>query len=162
MEDYRPTYTSSWALVIGINVYRSAHRLQYAVNDAETVSEKLTSRFNFPTENVIILKDDQATRNNIVTSFFRLKDLTQPNDRVIFYFAGHGHTYAGRRSDVGFLVPVDGNPKELGTLLRWDELTRDADFIPAKHIGAGLIRFITSNANKTIADTVPGWINYSS
>jgi hypothetical protein len=31
-------------------------------------------------------------------------------------------------------VPVDGKPDDLSTLIRWDDLTRNADLIPAKHI----------------------------
>jgi uncharacterized caspase-like protein len=31
-------------------------------------------------------------------------------------------------------VPYDGNPEKLATLIRWDELTRNADLITAKHI----------------------------
>jgi hypothetical protein len=35
---------------------------------------------------------------------------------------------------VGFLVPVDGDPTKLDSLIRWDELTRNADLIQAKHV----------------------------
>ena len=36
--------------------------------------------------------------------------------------------------EVGYLVPQDGDLTQLATLIRWDELTRNADLIPAKHI----------------------------
>lgn len=39
-----------------------------------------------------------------------------------------------RRGDVGFLVPYDGDVNDLSSLIRWDQLTRSADLIPAKHI----------------------------
>ena len=51
----------------------------------------------------------------------------------MFFFAGHGHTLAGRR-ETGFLVPQDAHPDDLSTLIRWDEFTRNADLIPAKHM----------------------------
>ena len=43
-------------------------------------------------------------------------------------------TAQGYRETVGFLVPVDGIPSSKNTLIRWDELTRNADLIAAKHV----------------------------
>ncbi len=40
----------------------------------------------------------------------------------------------GNRGEVGFLVPVDGTPAKTSTLIRWDDLTRNAELIKAKHI----------------------------
>jgi hypothetical protein len=34
----------------------------------------------------------------------------------------------------GFLVPCDGDVSNLASLIRWDDLTRGADLIEAKHI----------------------------
>jgi hypothetical protein len=39
----------------------------------------------------------------------------------------------GKRVEVGFLVPCDGDPKNLASLIRWDELTKNSELIPAKH-----------------------------
>lgn len=50
------------------------------------------------------------------------------------FFAGHGETIDGMRGPVGYLVPVDGDPDNLNTLIRWGELTQHAELIPAKHI----------------------------
>ena len=50
------------------------------------------------------------------------------------FFAGHGYTHKGRRGEVGYLVPVDGKSDDLSTLVRWDDLTRNSDLVPAKHI----------------------------
>ena len=57
-----------------------------------------------------------------------------PNDRIFVFFAGHGMTQTGRRGEVGFLVPYDGDLGNLSTLIRWDDLTRNAELIVAKHI----------------------------
>ncbi len=68
--------------------------------------------------------------------FLLLADTSKvgPDDKVLIFFAGHGHTVPGRRGETGFLVPVDGKADKLSTLIRWDELTRNADLIPAKHM----------------------------
>jgi len=56
------------------------------------------------------------------------------DDRVIVFYAGHGHTLTGIRGEVGYLVPYDADPDDTSTLIRWDELTRNADLIRAKHL----------------------------
>jgi len=61
-------------------------------------------------------------------------DAIAPDDRVVVFFAGHGVTRSGRRGEVGYLVPVDGDVTKLSTLLRWDDLTRNSDLIVAKHL----------------------------
>jgi uncharacterized caspase-like protein len=71
-----------------------------------------------------------------MSAYMRLtdRDLVGPDDRLIIFFAGHGHTASGRRGETGFLVPVDGDVTNLASLVRWEELTRCADLIPAKHV----------------------------
>ena len=104
---YRPKYEDSWALVIGINDYRYASPLEYARNDAEAVCDLLTHRFNFPEANVILLTDEEATRDKIMVALDALESNVADDDRVLVFFAGHGHTQTGHRREVGFLVPAD-------------------------------------------------------
>lgn len=133
---YQPQYSNSWALVIGINKYQNVSPLGYATNDAVALAELLEKRFKFPKENISLLIDEAGTREAIRKAFmdYMVKNRTQPDDRLLIFFAGHGHTETGKRGEVGFLVPVDGNVSDLSTLIRWDEFTRNADLIPAKHI----------------------------
>lgn len=128
-------YGASHALIIGINEYAHASPLSYAVSDALAIKEILVTDFNFKEKNVALLTDANATRHAILQSFLRLAaDDVALDDRVIVFFAGHGHTRTGGRGDVGFLVPHDGFLDDLSTLIRWDELTRNADMIRAKHM----------------------------
>jgi len=108
----------------------------HAVNDASAVAEILATKFGFPEDNVKLLLDSSASRENIMKEFLLLADSSKvgPDDRILIFFAGHGHTVSGRRGETGFLVPVDGKADELATLIRWDELTRNADLISAKHM----------------------------
>jgi hypothetical protein len=133
---YNPRYDNSHALIIGINRYQSVPPLAHARNDAEAVAATLHARFGFPNENIAILLDEKATRAAISTAFLRFANnsVTRPDDRLIVFYAGHGHTMSGRTREVGFLVPVDVKIDDLSTLIRWDELTRNADLIQAKHI----------------------------
>jgi hypothetical protein len=131
---YRPLYTSSHALVIGINQYPNAP-LGYARQDAEAVRDILRDRFAFPEQNITTLLDAEATRDRILSVFLTYAEgAVGPDDRLVIFFAGHGCTRSGRRGEIGYLVPVDGDPNVLSTLLRWDDLTRNADLIAAKHV----------------------------
>jgi len=136
IKTYQSKYANSLALVIGINKYQNVSPLGYAVNDAKAVAELLVGRFKFPKENVTLLLDEKATADEIRRTFMGYTDngKTGPDDRLLVFFAGHGHTITGKRGEVGFLVPVDGKINDINTLVRWDELTRNADLVPAKHI----------------------------
>ena len=132
---YSPSYENSFALVIGINNYLNASPLGYAVNDAEVVAALLESNFDFKSENIKLLLNESATRNEIMSTFMSyVNGEISPNDRIFVFFAGHGMTQTGRRGEVGFLVPYDGDLGNLSTLIRWDDLTRNAELIVAKHI----------------------------
>jgi uncharacterized caspase-like protein len=128
-------YRDSHAIVIGIDKYKKAAPLGYAVNDAKAFADSLATRFNFPKKNIRLLTDKAATKSNILHSFLSFATGgTDINDRVIFFFAGHGHTVRGNRGEVGFLVPQEADTRNLASLIRWDELAKDSDLVDAKHI----------------------------
>ena len=133
---YEPTYGQSHALVIGINSYDHAPRLAHAQNDAEAFAQLLLDRFQFSKENLTVLTNADATKCQILSAFMKYAQdgNVVTDDRIVVFFAGHGHTVTGRRGETGFLLPVDGDPADLSTLIRWDDLTRNADLIPAKHM----------------------------
>jgi len=134
-KNYASRYSNSRALIVGINKYSSASNLQYAVEDAEAVGEILKSRFGFPKNNIKILINKNATLSKIRASYMAFANSDIDNDdRILFFFAGHGYTQTGRQRQIGFLVPYDGNVNDLSSLIGWDYLTGNAELIPAKHI----------------------------
>lgn len=162
-------YEKSWAIVIGIDDYARWPKLEYASRDAQAVADALTGQFGFPASQVIVLKNQQATRNNILAAFHdRLADgRTQKNDRVFVFFAGHGATRrlaSGR--DLGYIIPVDSNPDEFATdAIAMTDVQNIAESLQAKHVlfvmdacysGLGLTRggpassaFLRENARRT-------------
>jgi hypothetical protein len=130
---YKPSYDQSWALIIGINKYRHVSPLEIARADAESVRDALVGRLQFPAKNVELLLDTKASRARIMEKFLGYESLNS-DDRLIVFFAGHGTTVQTQKGAVGYLIPVDGDPKDKSTLIRWDDLTRNADIIPAKHV----------------------------
>ena len=164
MNLYEPTYETSRALVIGINNYHHVSPLTYAVHDAEGMRDTLVDHLGFPADKITILLNDDATKENILRSLLEFaEDGSAPNDRILFFFAGHGHTRRGNRHDIGFLVPVDGNASDLSSLIRWDELTRDSELIQAKHMlfvmdacygGLALTRALPAGSLRFVKDMV--------
>lgn len=136
MPIYKPEYANSYALCIGIDKYKYVNPLEYAKNDADAIVSILIEKFNFKNESVKVLYDKEATKGNILSSYleFTNQDTVGLDDRIFIFFAGHGYTITGQRGEVGFLIPYDGNTNNLSTLIRWDELTRNSELIPAKHI----------------------------
>lgn len=133
---YASQYSGSWAVIIGIDEYLHAPPLGFAANDARAVAQILEARFGFPSEQIALLLNADATSEKIRDAFLRFTSAgtVEDDDRLVVFFAGHGHTVTGKRGEVGFLVPVDGKPSDPRTLIRWDELTRNADLIAAKHV----------------------------
>ena len=160
---YKPSYDSSWAIVVGIDQYRFASPLSYAGNDATSLSTILTKKLGFPERQVIVLQNAEATKEAILREFIGLHTKAHLDDRVLFYFAGHGYTVQGNRGPIGYLVPVDGDVKNLSSLIRWDDITRNAELIEAKHIffvmdacysGLALRRVITPGVKRFLTDVL--------
>lgn len=133
---YKAEYNNSYALIIGINSYKKCSPLSYAKQDAESIAETLEKYFKFPKENINLLIEKEATKEAIIGSYLKYAQdkKIKDDDRLLVFFAGHGVTKVSSRGDVGYLVPFDGDPDDINSLIRWDEFTRNADFIPAKHI----------------------------
>lgn len=131
----KQSYEISRALIIGINQYQRASPLEYAVSDAEEMKNILINELRFEIENVIYLTDSDATKSNILKSFLSFtSDKVKVDDRLLVFFAGHGCTKKGYRGEVGYLVPYDADMDDCSSFIRWDELTRNAELIRAKHI----------------------------
>jgi uncharacterized caspase-like protein len=128
-------YTNSRALIIGINQYENASPLSYAVNDAEEVRDVLVNELAFPRENITYLVDSEATKETILRALmlFTTADVDL-DERIFVFFAGHSHTRTGIRGEIGYLVPYDADMVGLSTSIRWDDLTRNAELIRAKHM----------------------------
>jgi hypothetical protein len=83
-----------WALVIGIGRFtdKDIPRLNYTTADATAIAAQLKdpSIGQFPTANVHVLTDEQATTKNIKEELNWIARHAQPNDLVLIYVATHG------------------------------------------------------------------------
>lgn len=156
----KPKYSESWAIIIGINNYATASPLTFAVNDAREFAITLRDRYGFPEKNIIFLLDEDATYKNICDAFCKIADQANIDDRVIFYFAGHGHTISGIKGEVGFLIPHNATDN-IASYIPWTYFTNNSDLIHAKHIlfiidacygGLALTRNMGSGSSRFVKD----------
>lgn len=182
-----------YALLVGINDYsastlpphpglrcapdRDWPNLGGAVNDVLDLHEMLTLVYGFSRRDVVVLKDQEATRDAIVGSIQQLVDKAAKDDVVLFYYAGHGSQVRNSLSDERdqldeSLVPADsrlGAPdirdKELRTLFNriLDRGAKLTIIIDACHSGSaarglptGARRRAVRADNRDVADRSSG------
>lgn len=134
MPGARDLYKKSFAVVIGINNYVKWPALEFAVRDAKAIQMKLQeSGF----DEVITLLDKEATQRRILTVLgFELPSKVGREDRVVFFFAGHGQTEdmptGGKK---GYVIPVDADLSNyVATAISMEQIKELSNLIPAKHI----------------------------
>ncbi|NQD38096.1 polysaccharide deacetylase family protein [Permianibacter sp. IMCC34836] len=131
-------YGDSWAIVIGIDNYDKWPKLQYAARDAEAVRTTLIEQHGFTSERVLVLQNEAATRNAILSLFHErlAHDGVKSNDRLFVFFAGHGATRklsSGR--ELGYIVPVDSDPATFASdAIAMSDIQNIAESLTAKHV----------------------------
>jgi len=127
--NYHARYIHSYAIVIGIDTYRNPllRPLGKAEADARSINEVLTAKpYDFQVE---MLLGQQATRQAITQALKKIISITQADDRVIFYFAGHGYIHPNNRGfDVGYLACADTDPDNPFDGLEYDEVIKLTHF----------------------------------
>jgi hypothetical protein len=127
-------YDKSIAVVIGIDHYEKWPSLEFAVSDAMAVRRKLQST-GF--HQVTTILDRDATQRRILTELFHeLPKEVGPNDRVLFFFAGHGQTEdlpdGGKK---GYVIPVDADDINFtSSAISMEQIRALSSRIRAKHI----------------------------
>lgn len=128
-------YIESWALIVGINDYPHLPRLQGAVNDANAVAKVLKDKFGFPEDHTFVLVNQDATQHAILQHLELLAGRTQADDRVMFFFAGHGATReAAAGGNIGYVALIGSQLDAWATFMRIEDITRYSGLIAAKHM----------------------------
>lgn len=90
------------ALLIGINQYPKLpadKQLHGCVNDVELMASILKGRFGFPAGNVKLMRNAEASRENILAQMDTLVADTAENDIVALVYSGHGSQMRDREGD---------------------------------------------------------------
>ncbi len=104
-------YRKVRALIVGVLQWRDRSLASFPQEGRKdrALVELLRSK-GVPGANVVFLRDRQATKNAIELQFRRMLALTQPDETLMVYYAGHG----GRiESGEGFFLPYDIRPGDL-------------------------------------------------
>lgn len=89
------------AVLVGVDEYERADvpALRGCVNDVLLVRWLLKTRFDVPNEDIRVLVNQRATRENIVHRLGAALGQAEPGDIVVFYFSGHGSQVRDRDGD---------------------------------------------------------------
>ena len=129
-------YDRSYAIIIGINEYQNISDLDYAVNDAVSVKNMLINQFNYAKEDIKLLINKEANKDNIEQVLSNITLLANENDRIIVFFAGHGETMSlPDGGEMGYLLPVDGRQENLyASAIPMNDLKDLSHISKAKHM----------------------------
>ena len=105
------------ALLIGVNAYPRLGDLRYAAQDAEAVSDVLTSRYGFASRDVTLMTCKTqgiwlATQNNIEEQLARLREIDDL-ELLVVGFWGHGISVPGGADCRRYLCAVDTSDQRL-------------------------------------------------
>jgi len=78
------------AVLCGINNYQSAPFLRGCINDAENLRKLLIENFDFHSEEIHLLKDEQVIKSTLLQEWRWLTTGANAGDTLVFHFSGHG------------------------------------------------------------------------
>lgn len=102
-----------YALLVGINEYLSPNvsNLSGTQKDLEDMQDYILSNYNTFEKKVAVLKDEEATRANIIKHFEQHLGQAQEGDVILFYYSGHGSW--GKTNEAFFKFDPDGREEGL-------------------------------------------------
>ena len=133
-------YRKRHLMVVGIDAYSGGWKpLRNAKNDAKGFMKSMVDNFGF--EVSAALFDDKADKRSIAVAFQEglnrgkgASGVVEPDDLVVFFFAGHGHTERRLNDEEqGYLVPFGVPEGEVVDLLPFTELREWTIDLPARH-----------------------------
>jgi len=107
----------SKVLLCGINTYPNNSTLNGCVNDVIIMRELLLFKYKYQAQNLRLITDNRATKQNIIDRLKWLVTDAKDNDKLVFYYSGHGSRIVNRNYEEDYepdgydecLVPVDYN-----------------------------------------------------
>lgn len=122
---------------IGIDAYTNPTVwpvLDNAVNDVDSLRLILTEEFGFVSPDEWVLRDEEATRQGIMSLVQdRLPQELEPTDNVVLFFAGHGHTETRRGVETGYIIPRDAKASR-SQWIKIEDLLEEVALLDVNHI----------------------------
>ncbi|RYX80379.1 caspase family protein [bacterium] len=107
-----PASPPKFAVLVGITKYRQPGviKLEGCLNDVRDMRQRLISNFGFTPQNILVLKNESASRANIVSAIrtqLRDKAKQYPTGTFLFYYSGHGSQTPDKNGDERLNAPTD-------------------------------------------------------
>jgi len=126
-------YYKSWAVVIGINDYLVAPKVDGAVEDAKATAQALR-QLGFDEVLEVYNKEAGSKRLHFILNDFLPRKVGR-QDRVIIVFAGHaGASQDMNNKEIGHLVPWDAQIANVSKAVTLDHLKEFSRRVMAKHV----------------------------
>ncbi len=119
------------AFIVGIDAYEKVSVLKTAVGDARRLAQVLAEKQHFDVHPPLLDARGDALRTLLHET---MAGLVGADDRVVFYFAGHGIAADGDDGPAGYLVPADADPTDLKTLVPMADLQDALQALPCRHL----------------------------
>ena len=143
-----PEFKRSLAVVIGINQYdvnNGIPTLETAFHDAKKLAFILADKYQYQVLPLLNTDATQSRLDSLLAAFTQKilplpdgsKVQIEPDDRVLFYFAGHGIALDGldnAEGPAGYLVPQDARLDDSSTLLPMQRLHDALVQLPCRHL----------------------------
>src|SRR5204862_7642678 len=119
------------AFIVGIDAYEKVSPLKTAVGDARGLAQVLAEQQHFEVHAPLLDAGGAALHTLLAET---MPGLVGPDDRVLFYFAGHGIAADGDDGPAGYLVPADADPADVKTLIPMAALQDALLALPCRHL----------------------------
>jgi len=125
-------FSRNLAFIIGIDNYTNGiSPLNTAVNDAKKLVEILRIKHDYQVWECL---DEVANLSNFHKFLFHtLPEQVTENDRLLFYFAGHGVALNGDDGPAGYLIPQDAKLGDTNSYLPMTKLHDALIKLPCRH-----------------------------
>lgn len=140
------------AIVVGISKYECGNNLNYADDDASEFYNFLVNKYPESKSSIVLLKDQQATKQNILSNMRSIFSNSNSSDELILFFSGHGFN--------GYFVPYNCNNEK--NLLYHSEVRKAFSLSSAKRkiVFADACRAGSIKKKNSDADTPFGTESY--
>jgi hypothetical protein len=171
----QPLLAKDFALVIGIGKYQdsSVKELSYSGKDIQSYL-RILSNLGVSKKSIKVLKNNQATKVNIINSLSFIAHHIKKSDRFFMFFSGHGTSlfdekYGQKLQNAGLIesmensgaiLPYDFNPNKLSQtlIIGKKKLREHLNTIDKKEVKS-LVVFDACFAEKSIRNQSKKWIN---
>lgn len=101
----------TWALIVGVGAYQNPQisPLRFAAKDAISLRDAMLSKeiVGLPRDQVKMLADNEATRDNIMGAAENFFKNVQKGDKVVVFMAGHGVAKGVGTEAKSYFLPTD-------------------------------------------------------